>query len=177
MAVIECVCPARPDGQTRHPDGDTVRLRDRLGFRDALSTRNSIVASQQEDARVAGFDLMATMTEAFLLVGIESWTLVDAKGKPVPVSRDAVRAFLDDHIEEAMIVGDEAITGYYDRYIAPLVDRASKSSPPTPTEDSTSPKNGSSPRPRKRSRPSSITTSQTDVTETMAASHGGGYSS
>ncbi len=173
MAVIECVCPLRPDGAVRHPDGDTIRLSPKLGFLEVASARNSIVIAQQEDAGAGSGILLAAMTEAFLVVGIESWTLVDEKAKPIPVNRPAVRSFLNDHIEEAMDVGNEAIELYYERYLAPLVDRAPKSSPPTQTDGLTSPTSGASPKLRKRSRPSSITTSQTEGTGTMAASRAG----
>jgi hypothetical protein len=177
MAVIGCVCPARPDGQVRHPDGDTVRLAARLGFLDVMAARSSIVAAQREDPEAGAGVFLAVMAEALVVAGIESWTLVDAKGKAVPVTRAAVRSFLDDHIEEGMVIADEAFEAYYEKYLAPLVEGASTSSPPTPTDESTSPTSTASPKPRKRSKPSSITTSPMDVTETMAASHGGGYSS
>ncbi len=174
MAVIDCVCPSRPDGSARHPDGDTVTLRPKLDFRSALHARNTVILLRQEGVEDVA-EILASLTEVYLRVGIESWTLVDAKGKAVPVSRDAVRDLMTDHPEAAMTIGDEADELYSEAVISPLVARASTSSPPTPTKDSTSVTNGSSPTPRKRSKPSSTITTRTDGTGTTSPLHAGGY--
>lgn len=171
MATIECACP----GDVRHPDGDVVTLRERLDFRSALTARNAIVVLKSEDPDASPGEILAALTETYLLVGIESWTLVDARGKPVPVSKAAIRALMDEHQESAMAIGDEADGLYNEAVIGPLVRRASTSSPPTPIGRSTSARSGGAP--RKRSKPSSTTASPTAVTERMSASPGGGSSS
>jgi hypothetical protein len=176
MARIDCVCPPKADGQPRHPNGDTITLRERLNFRDGLAARNAVIMLKQEDPDASVADILATLTEAYLLTGVESWTLADEKGKPLPVNRVNLRAFMDAHAEAAMIVGEEADALYSAVVIAPLVARASKLSPPTPTEPSTSATNGSAPQPRKRSKPSSISTIQTADTDRMSASPGGAFS-
>lgn len=173
MATIECVCPTA--GDVRHPDGDVVTLRERLDFRSALTARNAIVVLKTEDPDAPAGEVLAALTETYLLVGIESWTFVDARGKPVPVSRAAVRAFMDEHQEAAMSLGDEADGLYNEAVVGPLVRKASNSSPPTPIGASTSAKGGGSP--RKRPKPSSTSTSPTDVTERMSASPAGGSNS
>jgi hypothetical protein len=176
MARIDCVCPVRPDGTLRHPNGDTVTLRKKLDFRSALQARNTVILIKQEDADANAAEILAALTEVYMLVGIESWTLQDARGKPVEVTRAAIRAFVADHPIEAQDVGDEADGLYSEAVILPLVKRAATYSPPTPMSASTSVTNGSRPAPRKRSKPSSITTSPTVVTERMSASPDGGYS-
>jgi hypothetical protein len=176
MTVIACVCPPKPDGSPRH-EHDTIKLRPKLDFRSALWCRNTIVVVRTQDPDAGEAEMMAAMAEAFLMVGIESWSLVDAKGKLVPVSRRAVRQFMDDNVTEAMKVSDDAVETYYAAVIDPLVKAASTSSPRTPTTDLTSRTSGSSRARRKPSKPSLITTSRTDVIEPISASHGGGYSS
>ncbi len=173
MATIDCVCPRKPDGNVRHPDGDTVTLREKLDFRSALTARNTVILLRQEDVTDAA-EILASLTEVYLRVGIESWSLVDAKGKPVPVSREAVAAFMADYPDAAMTIGDEADELYSEAVITPLVARASKSLPPTPTKGSISVTNGSSPTPRKRSKPSLTTTTQMDDIGTTSPLHAGG---
>lgn len=175
--TIRCVCPPKTDGQARHPNGDTVTFRERLPFRDALAARNTVILIKQDDPDADAATILAALTEVYLLVGIESWTLTDAKGKPVPVSRQAVRDLMAEHVDESMELGDAADALYSEAVIVPLVNRAATYSPPTPINASTSPTNGSRPAPRKRSKPSSITTTPTGGTERMSASPGGGYSS
>ena len=175
MATIECVCPPKA-GETRHPQGDTVTLRAKLDFRSALTARNTVVVLKAEDPDASTADILAALTEVYLLVGIESWSLSDERGKAVPVSRVAIRALMDDHPEAAMTIGDEADEMYSEAVIAPLVARAQTSSPLTPMAASTSATNGSSPKRPKRSRPSSISTTPTDGIERMSASPAGGSS-
>ena len=177
MAVILCVCPDKADGSTRHPDGDTVTLREKLDFRSALTARNTVILIKQDDDQASVADILAALTEVYLLVGIKSWTLVDAKGKAIEPNRNTIRAFMDDFPDEAMQVGDEADALYSEAVITPLVARASTFSPPTPITGSTSATNGASPVPRKPRKPSSITTTPMGGTEKMSASPGGGFNS
>jgi len=179
VAVIECVCPVRPDGAVRHPEGDTVNLRERLPFQSALAARNTVILMRQGDDETepsTSAEILAALTEVYLFHGIKSWTLTDAKAKPIEPNRHTIRAFIEEHPDAAMTVGDEADGLYSEAVITPLVARASASSPPTPIEASTSATNGQSQAPRRRSKPSLITTIQTEDTGKMSASHGGGYS-
>ena len=173
MATIECVCPPKADGGIRRPDGDTVTLRPRLDFRAGLAARNEVIILKQEDEQASTADILAVLTETYLVSGIVSWSLVDAKGKVLPVTRASIRAFLDDHPQEAMVVGDEADGLYSQAVIAPLVKRAQASSPPTPITGSTSATNGSSPERPKPSKRSSISTTPTGGTAMMSASRAG----
>ncbi len=175
MAVIDCVCPLNAKGEVRHAKGDTIRLRKHLGFREAVQARNVIVLLKQDDPDADVADILASLTEVYLLVGIESWTLTDDKGRPIEPTRRAIRQFMAEHPSEAMDVGNEADGLYAEAVIAPLVAQVSKSSPLTPTSDSTSLTTGSSPTPLRRSKRSSTTSSPTDVIETMSASPGGDF--
>jgi hypothetical protein len=170
VARIGCVCPPRADGSTRHPDGDEVRLRERLDFRASVTVRQAVTLLNQDDPDADTAEILAVFTEQCLLFGIESWTLVDADGKPVPVTRTAIRAFMADHLEHALTVGDEADEKYTATVLLPLVQRAQNSSPRTPTDASTSAPSGSTPTPPTPSSPSSTTTSPTDATEMTSLS-------
>jgi len=166
---IECICPPRADGEPRHPAGDTVTLRERLDFRAALTARNTMILLKTEDPDAGTAEILAALTETYLLVGVESWSLVDAKGKPVEVSKAAIRECLLSHPDVAMTVGNAADELYSASVILPLVALARTSSPPTPTTESTSaPRPSSVKRPRP-SKPSSITPFRTDVTVTTSA--------
>ena len=175
MATFACICPPKSNGDPRHVNGDTVTLRDHLPFRAGLAARNTVILLKQEDSEATTADILASLTEVYLLEGIESWTLYDDKGKQVPVSRSTIRAFMADHVDEAMTVGEEADGLYSASVIDPLVRRAATFSQPTQTTNSMSATNGSSPTPLKRSKRSSISTSPTGGTERMSASPGGDY--
>ena len=173
MATIECLCPPTKAGDVRHPDGDTVTLREKLDFRSALTARNVFVLLKSEDPDVSTGEIMAALTETYLLTGIASWSLQDEKGKPLPVSRQAIRDILLTNQEAAMTVGDEADELYSEAVIVPLVARALKSSLDTPINGSTSPTNGSGLKRPRQSKPSSTITSLTDDTETISSSLAG----
>lgn len=170
---IECVCPPTAAGDTRHPAGDTVELRERLDFRSALTVRNAIIMAKQDDPDMDAPEILAMLTEKYLLLGIESWSLVDAKAKKVEPTRDAIRAFVQDHPNEAMEVGDAADALYSAAVILPLVARAQKSSPTSQTNGSTSPTTGSRSVPRKPSKPSSTSITPMVDIEMTSASPGG----
>jgi hypothetical protein len=174
---IECVCPPKADGQPRHPAGDTIKLRPKLDFRSSLTMRNAIAVAKAEDPDCSVEEILAILTEHYLLAGIESWSLLDVRGKAIPVSKAAIREFLDGHPDEAMEVGDEADGLYAQAVMRPLLQRASSSSPPTPTNGSTSPTMAISPPRRKPSKPSSTTTTQMAATGPTSSSPGGVYSS
>jgi hypothetical protein len=156
---IDCVCPRKADGSKRH-DQDTITLRDKLGFHEATSIRNQLKFMKSDDPDISHGEILAAMTEHYLIFGVETWTLVDDKGKRVPVSRAAIREFLEFiDFESAMTLTDAADDLYAPLVLLPLAARASRSLPPTPTDGSIFQRNGSSPKPRKPSKPSSTTTS------------------
>ena len=177
MVTVACLCPPNAAGEVRHPAGDEIALREHLDFRAALTARNTMVIARREpDATVA--DVLAALTETYLLVGIESWSLVDAKGKPIEVTKTAIREHLFSRPDIAMEVGDAADELYFQAVIAPLVARASASSPPTPTAESISAPTPSSSESQTPLRPSSITTfPMADTAEISPSLVGGSNSS
>lgn len=173
MAHIECICPPKADGEPRHPGGDEVELRESLDFRGMLTARRELMMAKDDDPDISTAEILSLLTETYLLLGVRKWTLTDERGKAIPVSKPAIRERLLSHPEAAMVVGDEADGLYSEAVVLPLVARASKSSPPTSITDSTSATNGHTSTPRKRSKPSSTTTSRTGGIVTIVPSPDG----
>ncbi len=172
---IGCICPPKADGQPRHIS-DKVTFRDKMPFLGGLAARNEMSVLMNDDPEASAGERLAVMGPLFLFYGIEAWTLTDAKGKAIEVSRAAIRAILEEHPNEAQDLVTEANGMYLSAVLDPLADRALNSSPPTSTSESTSATTGSSPTPRKRPKLSSISTTPTGGTERMSASPGGDYS-
>lgn len=166
MVAIKCICPLTAAGEVRHPEGDTVTLRERLDFRAAATVRNR-VAIANEDRLLEG-EIVAILAESYLLVGVESWSIVDAKGKPLPVTRETITGVLLADIEASMAVANEADALYSPTVILPLLKAAGMSSPDTPTDASTSATKPSSASPPKPSRRSSTITIPTDAIATTS---------
>jgi hypothetical protein len=173
---IECICPPKA-GETRHPDGDRIEFRERLSLHDALTARQAVVWLKASDPDSDMGEVLATLSEQYALGGIESWTVVDASGKRVEPSKPAIREYLFSKPLIAMTVLDEAERRYSPEVVPPLLRMVETSSPPTPMNGSTSATNGSSPAPRRRSKRSSTSITQTDVTGTTSASPAGVSSS
>lgn len=174
MVTVECLCPPNAAGEARHPDGDTITLRERLDFRAAATVRNRLAVANEENL-IEG-EILAVLVETYLLLGITAWSVVDEKGKPVPPSRENIAEYLLTNYDAATAVGNAADELYTKAVILPLLNRASSSSPPTPIAASTSAKPSATPKPSKRSKPSSITTIPTDATETTLRSLAGASS-
>jgi hypothetical protein len=162
---IPCTCPPKANGEPRH-DHDTVTFRDRLDFRGGMVIRKAITMLKVEDPDSGAAEVLAAMSEHYMLEGISGWSLVDEKGKPVEASKPAIRAFIAEH-EDIVFdhLVDEADGLYSDQVLLPLVRKAQASSPPSPTEPSTSAPIGSEETTPKRSRRSSTSTTRTaDIT-------------
>ena len=173
MVAIACPCPAK-DGEPRH-ESDEVTLRERLGFVEASAIRNRIaIRRQQADEDIESDEILAVLTEGYIIHGVESWTLEDADGKPLPVTRANVRACILDRWEIASVVADAADEAYSEAVMLPLLRAALTSSQPTPTEGSTSPSPATGTRDPRPLKPSSISTTPTDATETTSGSPAGG---
>ena len=172
---IPCICPPL-EGQPRH-DHDSVTLRERLDFRSSLAAQNAVFVLKSEDPEASTADVLAVLTEEYLLAGVESWSVVGVDGKPVEPTKPAIRALLLTNLEAAMIVAEAADDLYREAVLTPLVARASSSLPDTPTDESTSPTSTSEEPSLNHSWPSSITTSPMDDTETTSLSLVGGSNS
>jgi hypothetical protein len=172
---VACLCPAKG-----HPEGDTVVLRDKLGFHEALTIRKAIALSREDadtgSERALAAEILATLSEFYVLMGVESWTIQDAKGEPLPVTKTNIRGVLMESPDIELVI--EAADTIYNEAI---LLRANPSSPPTPTpsaEPGSSTSATESPtKPQKPSRPSSTTTSRTDGIETITSLPVGGSSS
>jgi hypothetical protein len=183
---IPCLCPPKADGGPRH-EHDEVKLRDKLGFREAEAIRNTLVIAKGEDPDLSAGEILAILTEGYILHGVESWTIqdLDDKNRPftVPVTKPNIREKLLSDPVLAQPIGDVADDLYKEAVYLPLVRRALASSEPSQTDESTSaspsdPKTPTgSPSPRKLSKRSSTTTIQTGGTATITSLHGGGSSS
>lgn len=174
---VGCLCP--PDG-ARHPDGDTVTLYDPLPFTKAVAMQKAVglmVNDRATGDEPEAEEILASLTEGYVLYGIESWSLLDEKGKPLPVTRAAVQERLLTSLDDAMVVADEADALYAGVVMRPLLQRASRSSQATPTDESTSAPTGSQDEPPTPLKRSSTTTSRTDATATTSASPDGDSSS
>lgn len=170
--TIECPCPVTGSGKPRHAS-DTVTLRERLGFRAATTIRKGIGLLYLDDPQTSAAEVLAMLTESYLLYGIERWTLRDAKG-PIEVSKTAIREHLFSRDISAL--ADEADNLYASQVMLPLLLAAQSSSQPTPT-DSTSPRNGSPTTRPKRSRRSSTSTIRTVATAAITSLPDGGSNS
>ena len=164
---IPCICPPKGD-EVRHPDGDTVTLREALDFHAVTTIRWASAVIRESDPGADVAEYLASTTEHYILFGIADWTVVDAKNKPLAVTKPAIRELILGHPVVGQIVGDKADEAY-GAVMLPLLNPAWTSSPPTPTDESTSPTSQST-KPPKRSKPSSISTIPTDVTGTTSSS-------
>lgn len=160
---IRCICPPQAGGEPRHAQGDTITLRDPLDFRTTLILRQTVqwLRSTGDPSEA---EILAALSEAYLLHCIGAWTLVDEKGRPVSVSRAGVESRLLPHVDEAVLITDAAEGLYTEKVLLPLVVPGLMSSRGGPMVASTSATNGHSPKPQKRSRPSSTGPTPTVVT-------------
>lgn len=173
--AIECICPPGADGEAPHAS-DTVTLLDVLDFRRTITVRQSIRLATQTADGLSLPELTAVMAEAYLLHCITAWTLVDEKGKALPVTKAAVRDYLLSNVDVAEKVGDAADDLYSEKVVLPLLTRASASSPDTSTNGSTSPTSGHGSKRRTPSKRSSTSTTPMAAIVPMAASPAGGSS-
>jgi hypothetical protein len=172
---IACICPPKADGAPRH-ERDTVTLPDVLDFRRTITVQQTI-ALRLDGIGATLPEITGVLMETYVLHCIDAWSVLDAEGKPVPPTKAEIAARLLPRFDEAEKVADAADDLYTDTVALPLVMRAVRSLLPTSTDGSTSPSNGSGGKRRKRSRPSSTTSSPMVVTGPMAASPGGVSSS
>lgn len=169
--VVPCLCPGSPH------DEDTIVLRDRLPFVEAQTARNSVILLRGDDPNASPAQVLAVMTEQYLLMGIESWSLVDDRGKALPVTKANIRGRVLEDWETASTVADAADELYAEAVLLPLLKAGPASSASTSTGRRTSVRNGTGRATRKPSSPSSISTIPTDGTATTSRRPAGGSSS
>lgn len=177
---VQIVCPCPPKGdEVRHPQGDTITLRDKLDYTTVTVIRKAMQAVDDEDDQVRFARQLAAVTEFYMLLGISSWTLTDAKGKAMEPTRQAIRDLFER--ADILVLSEAAERLYNPVVLLPLVNLASASMQPTPTP---SPESEPStlvtsirPSPLKPSKRSSTITSPTDATEMTSSSLDGASNS
>jgi hypothetical protein len=174
IVKVACLCP--PDG-SRHPDGDDVHLHERLSFRSAVTMQKSVISLRSEVDDPSTAEILAVLTEAYIVYGVSAWTLQDAKGKAIPVNRSTITEHLLSNLGAALEVADAADDLYQEAVLLPLVARGSRSSVTTPTSESTSPPTSSPAEPPRPLKRSSTSTSRTDATATTSSLPAGDSSS
>jgi len=169
--TIPCICPPKADGEPRHAQ-DTVVFRDAFPPR----ARRALIydLSLNEDG-TAG-DKLALLNEGYIVRGVESWTLVNEKGKAVPVTPATITEHLLDRADVYDLLAKVADDLYTEVVLLPLLLGASSFSPPTPTVAQTSAASNGQTHQRKPSKRSSTSTIPTAVTGPMLASPGGASS-
>ena len=163
---IPCICPLK-EGQPRH-DKDSVTLRERLGFEEAMAIQKNVVSLKATDPDASTGDVLATMTVTYVINGIEAWSVIGVDDKPIAPTKPAIRELLLTNLDVAMTVAEAADDLYREAVLAPLVKAASNSSDDTPTESSISPISTFEEQNGNHSSPSSISTTPMDATETTS---------
>lgn len=163
---VACHCPGTPHEQ------DTVSLREKLGLYAGTAVQRLIVEANGNQG-MAEAQLAGQLAEAYLLYGVEAWTFTDERGVTVPVNDLTIRTRLLADFSYSAPIADAADDLYMAPVLLPLVERAKKLSPSTPTNGSTSAPRTGAPAPRKRSKRSSTTTTPTDDTEKTSRSLAG----
>ena len=161
VLVGACLCPGAP-----HEDGDIVYLRPKLGLAAGIAVQKLVVDANQASEPMTTADLTGVLAEGYLLHGVAEWTFENEAGH-VPVNPSTIKAYLLDDFERGATAADKADELYMGPVLAPLVIRAQaleESLRATSTNGSTSATRGGTPKPRKRSKPSSITTIPMDDT-------------
>ena len=167
--TIPCPCPEK-DGEPRH-ESDIVYLRDVLDFHRATTITKAVAFIDTDDEGTRAAEVLATLSEFYVLMGVERWTLRDASNKPLEVSKANIRKFILDRPRVASKVVEAADELYSEAILLPLVERASSSSQPSQTEPPTSAKpRGEQPKRPRPLKPSSTSTIPTDGTGTTSGS-------
>ena len=156
VSIGVCLCPGTP-----HGDGDFVYLRAKLGLAAGTQLQRLIVEANQNRADNA--ELTGKLAEAYLLLGVVDWNLVNEKGS-VPVTPDTIREHLLDDFARSAPVADAADDLYMGPVLSPLVQKVAELSSTSTTKGSTSARSNGASKRRKRSKPSSTSTTQTDAT-------------
>lgn len=159
---IECRCPG-DHGQ------DTITFYDRLDFHRATTIGKALAFIENDDPVTRPAEVLAVLTEYYLLYGIESWTLVGPDRKKLAVNPAAIRSQLLEHPDIGLLA-DAADEQYQEQILLPLVKRAARSSPDGQTDGSTSPTPSRKASTRKRSSRSSISSIPTAATSVTSSS-------
>jgi hypothetical protein len=159
---ILCRCPGE------HGE-DRITFFDRLDFRRATTITKALSFIDNQDSATRPAEVLAVLSEYYLLYGIESWTLLGPDRKKLDVNPASIRSELLTHPDVDILV-EAADEQYQEQVLLPLVRKAASSSRPSETAKQTSPMPRSTRRTPKRSKQSSISTIPTDATEMTSSS-------
>lgn len=165
VCVGACLCPGAP-----HADGDFVYLRPRLGLAAGIVLQEPVADWLRipPSERPGQEYMRGELSERYLVLGIADWNLTDDAG-PVPVNPISIRERLLDDYERSQPAADKADELYSEVALGPLRRLIAMSSAPTSSNGSTSARSNGSPKRRRPSKPSSITTTPTDATGMTSA--------
>lgn len=169
--TVGCPCPGQPH------ESDTVGLRETLDLATGIAMQNLVAGTADASGGLSTAEAYGVLAEAYLLFGVESWSFVNEAGSLIPVNRDTIRIRLLSDFSLAAPVAEAADELYTKVVILPLVERARRFSPTTPTASSTSASPPGTSLPPRRSRRSSTSTSPTGDTDPTSASPAGVSSS
>lgn len=158
---VPCRCPI-PEPH----EFDTVYLRPRLGLAGGVAVQRAVNDFLLTNERRREDVALGSLVENYLIWGVAAWTLVDEHNKPLEVKPDTLQEQLIDDFERAKAVADKADELYKEPVLGPLVRRTSSSSRTTSSNGRTLVTQGDTPKRRRRSKPSSTSTSPTAGTET-----------
>lgn len=135
VAAGACLCPGTP-----HANGDVIYLRPELDATGGMLVVAAMAGEQET--------LVERLGRAYLLAGIVDWTFVDDAGRAVPVTRENITRlrFTGAVLEVANVASDL----YGEAVLAPLVLKATGSSPNGPSAEQTQGASTGSRRPRKQ---------------------------
>lgn len=123
--VGACRCPGTP-----HTDGDTVELASRVPLGMGVSFMVMVNDGGNKDI------ISGKMGQLMLQWGIEGWSFVDDKGKPLPIEQPIPMATLERLMpfdEGGWEVAEQAANLYTDALMRPLLNVLSRRSQPGPT--------------------------------------------
>ena len=155
---ITCHCPG-DHGQ------DTITFSDRLETHAVNVIKKAVALVPQSSMRAA--EVLATLSECYVIYGVTAWTIVGQNRKLLEVNPATVRLLLE-HPDADLLI-EAADEQYQEQVLLPLVNRASSSSPPSQTDESTSPTPLTGRKSTKRSKQSSTSTTPTDATVTTSS--------
>jgi hypothetical protein len=167
-----CLCPG---GDVHDGESEIFTLKARLGFAELAVVNKASRWLKTERPNAKPYEVLATLSEAYVRHCIAAWTLTGPrskeypKGEPIAVTPENVDRFLmgPDSADIAQEIADLADDLYSGAVLGPLVRRASELREAGRTAGSTSPSrtNGTS---RKQSSRSSTGSTRTGGTAATA---------
>lgn len=112
IRVRDCTCTDTP-----HPEGDFVYLHPALTMVGGMAAQGAINGADGDS-----IVLQELLARVWISHGVQSWNLVDGRGKPRPISADAI---LDEfpYSKGGRLIADACDNLYADEILDPLRER------------------------------------------------------